>query len=122
MEDAVSTINLQVHRVKTFAPRKLWAEDEDKLQLPHQILERERTYKNVKREIHLNYFYSSQIVLILNERLSITRFQSRWKGPYYLTDQVSCTVWVARPEQTTGRGRQQILRFYVDQMQPFFIE
>ena len=120
--DAVSTMNSSVHGVMKFSPLELWKGGEDKLQLAHRRLEKERAYRNARRRIHHTTFYPGQGVLVWDERPSQTRFQSRWRGPYYLTEQISQTMWAARPRRTRGRGRQQILRFHVDQMQPFSIE
>lgn len=95
VEDAVSTMSSSVHGIMKYAPRELWVGDENKLQLAHQRLEKERTYRNAKRRIHPTHFYPGQLVLVWDEGPSITRFQSRWRGPYYLTEQISHTVWAA---------------------------
>lgn len=120
--DAVSNMNSSSHGVMKFTPLELWKGNEDKRQLVHERLEKERAYRNAWRRTWSTHFYPGQAVLVWDEQPSLTRFQSRWKGPYFLTEKISQTMWAARPKKTRGRGRQPILHFHVDQMQPLSIQ
>ena len=80
---------------------------------------KEREYKNRKRRINLVNFAIGNSVLVKDQTLNLDRFRPRWKGPYILTRKVSDTVWEAKSLKAARKGRQPIMHFHVDQLQPF---
>lgn len=85
-------------------------------------MQKEREYRNQKQKVFPAKFYPWKFVLVWNERLDLTPFQPRWRGPYVLTHQISSCVFAARLQRKKGPGRLPILHFHVDQMQSFSIE
>ena len=122
VDAAVQIINDAVHSVTKFSPKELWSGSKEDLDLAHQRTKQEREYRNRKRKVYPAKFYPGQYVLVWDERPGLTRFQSRWKGPYVLSHQISASVWAARVKKKTGPARIPTLHFHVDQMQPFSIE
>ena len=58
-------------------------------------------------------------MLVWNADMMSNKFQPKWRGPYVLTEQVSKSVWAGKSVRKPRRGRQPILKFHVDHLQPF---
>lgn len=69
VDRAVRVINEATRSVTKFSPQELWSGSKDELNLAHQRKQKERKYRNRKREISPVNFYSGQFVLVWNERL-----------------------------------------------------
>ena len=121
IDKAVDLINEAVHSVTKFLPLELRNGTHEDRVKAHQRLVKEREYRN-KRRVYLKAFYPGQVVLAWNEQPGLSQFQPRWRGPYVLTEKISDSLWAARLRQRKRRGRQPILRFHVDQLQPYSLD
>ena len=119
LESAVRSLNEAVHSVTKFAPFDLWDGTSEMRQLAWKRTVKERNYRNDRRRIFPIKFHTGQIVLAWNADAMLDKLQPKWKGPYVLTKQLSESMWEAKLQKKTGRGRQPVLRFHVDMLQPF---
>ena len=119
VDAAVKAMNEATHSVTQYTPIELWSGTEDMRRKAWNRTNQEREYRNRKRRIDSVKFEVGNLVLVKDQTVNLDRFQPRWKGPYILTRKISKTVWEAKSLKAAGRGRPPILRFHVDQMQPF---
>lgn len=118
-EKVVQLINKPTHILTKYSPLELWNRTQEDRIRGHQRMTKECDYRNKRRRFYRAKFYLGQVVLAWNEQPGLLCFQPKWRGPFVLIEQISSSIGAARPHRKKRRGRQPVLHFHVDQMQPF---
>ena len=122
LDRAVDALNRSVHSSTGFIPLELWngSRQMRRKALKNRDVVRAKVNARLKRLFPYDFQPGQQVLVRDYWSYKTDKFAPKWKGPYFLTEKISDTMWKARnPAPPLGTGRRPLLLFHQDQLQPF---